>query len=104
MRLCQSAVSKVSNKKSAVMTDDEYRFLDSIMTPYYCRRVEFQAKRAQGMTLQLVEKSETTVTFKIWVEHVDDQSSGDEDDSSDCSDNDCDEDVLRTEPLVLTSH
>ena len=72
--LCQDAVSKTSKKKSAVMSQSDWSFLDSILTPYYCRKVEMQVARADAMQLQLVSASETEVTFKVWVQHGDENT------------------------------
>jgi hypothetical protein len=88
-RLCQEAVSKTSIKKSKVMTDDEWSFLDSILTPYYCRKVEAQAARAIVMKNQLVAASETQVSFKVWCEHnEDDLADNHQDEASDGSQSD----------------
>ncbi len=70
MRLSQDSVSKTSKKKSPHMTCEEWRFLDQILTPYYCRKVELQAERAKKMEIEFVEKKYDAIIFKVWVPYV----------------------------------
>ncbi len=83
MRVCQNAVSKTSIKRSPFMSREEWKYLDSILTPFYCRKVEIQAERAEKLKSQLVSRSETQIIFQVWSEHADDD--GDvEDDIDQC--------------------
>ena len=38
------------------MTYEEWQFLDQILTPYYCCKVELQVERAKEMEIEFVEK------------------------------------------------
>jgi hypothetical protein len=71
VRLCEDAIGKVSKKKSLVMTDAEWRSIDKLLTPYYCRRVELQCSRAlhENIKFQLTSTSDEQVTVAMWFEH-----------------------------------
>jgi hypothetical protein len=77
------------------MFPDQWQYIDSILTPHYCRKVELQAERAEILKSQLVARTANQVTFKVWVHRDDDADDGDVEDDVDesydevpCSDED----------------
>lgn len=89
VRLCEDAVGKVSKKKSLVMTEAEWKYIDKLLTPYYCCRVESQCARAlhENIKFQLTSKSDDLVTVAMWYDHTalttEDDALADDDDIED---------------------
>ena len=54
------------------MSEAEWRYLDSVMTPHYCGKVEFQCERALNprLQMQVTDISEESVVIAMWCDKI----------------------------------